>query len=408
MIVIGAGPAGFMAAGRAAIEGAQVILLEKMTRPGIKLSMTGNGRGNLTHIGMPEDFLPAFGKNGRFLRQAFARFFNEDLISFFQELGVDTVPEKDGKIYTRSGSAAQAVEALMKWVKENKVDLRVQSPVMSLIIENDAISGIKLKDGTSLEADTVLIATGGATYPGTGSTGDGFRLAESAGHSVSLSRAALVPIETEGHLAQGLQGISMADIVVRIFTSNKKVAEQRGDILFTHFGLSGPAVLSVSGEVSDQFAEGNGPLSISLDLLPDKSAAAVNDDLLNRLDLHGRMLVRTLLSERMPEKLAAAILKSAEIKNDMPGHQLPKKDRIALASLLKDWRFVIRTTRPMTEAMVTRGGVDLNEVNPRTMESQLIKGLYFAGEVLDIDGDTGGYNLQAAFSTGYVAGTSMA
>ena len=407
VIVIGAGPSGLMAAGQASKAGAETLLLEKMARPAIKFSMTGNSRGNLTHIGTPSDFIPAFRKNGRFLRQAFSRFFNQELVAFFSEIGVETVVEQDGKIYTKSGIAARAAEALMVWARQCGVAIKIAEPAMSLVLEGNAVKGVLLKDGSCLEADAVAVCTGGATYPGTGSSGDGFVLAESAGHQVTAIRPALVPLETIFHAVQGLQGLSLDDVNVRVFASGKLVAEARGDMLFTHYGLSGPAVLSVSGDVADELLAGHGPVIVSLDLVPDLPEKAVDDDLINRFDTHGTMMVRTHLSDRLPGKLSAAVMDRAEIPLDTHGHQIKKEKRKALVSILKGWQFEITSTRSMTEAMVTRGGVSLDEVDPRTMESRKVKGLYFAGEVLDLDGDTGGYNLQAAFSTGYVAGNAM-
>lgn len=408
ILIIGAGPAGLMAAGQAARLGAKVTLLEKMARPGIKLSLAGNSRGNLTHIGLPEDFVRAFGKNGRFLRQAFSQFFNQDLLDFFQELGVETVLEQEGKYYTKSGLAAQAVEALQRWVQKSGVELKLNSALSKLRIENDTIKGVELKDGSIIEGDAMLIATGGASYPATGSTGDGFVLAQEVGHKVLPSIPALVPLVTEGTLAPELQGVSLSDVKVKAVASGKEIAEAMGGVLFTHFGLSGPAILSVSGDVAEALANGLGPVVINLDLIPERSLQAVDDDLINRLDGHGRMMVKTLLAQRMTDKTAAAVLESAGVPQDMPGHQLSRNQRSAIVRVLKEWRFDVRAPRPLNEAMVTRGGVDVREIDPRTMMSRRIKGLYFAGEVIDVDGDTGGYNLQAAFSTGFVAGHAMA
>jgi predicted Rossmann fold flavoprotein len=438
VIVVGGGAAGLMAAGQAAGLGAETLLLEKMNRPGRKLRIAGKGRCNLTNVAPLPEFIAHFGPNGRFLRQAFSRFFTPDLVAFFEELGIRTATERGGRVFPASGQAQDVVDALVQWVDERGVTLQTRSPVERLLVERGRVTGVQVagvgvsrapyherrastSTSTSTKvyhADAVIVATGGASYPGTGSTGDGYRLAESVGHTIVPIRPALVPLETAGDIAPRLQGLSLRNVGVRVWASpwhyspgqvGKKQAEAFGEMLFTHFGLSGPIILSLSRQVVDALRLGQ-RVVLSIDLKPALDERKLDARLLRDLDAHGKRQFRTLLKGLLPRKLIPVCIDLVGIPPDKVGHQITAEERQRLRTWLKDFRLEVTGYRPFTEAIITAGGVDTREVDPRTMASRLVPagGLYFAGEVLDVDADTGGYNLQAAFSTGWVAGRSAA
>jgi predicted Rossmann fold flavoprotein len=407
VIVVGAGAAGLMAAGQAAAQGAQTLLLEKQKRPGLKLRITGKGRCNLTNVAPLPDFITHFGPNGRFLRQSLSRFFADELLAFFQELGVPTVTERGGRVFPESDRAADVVDALLGWGKAQGVVLRTRSPVQQLIVEGDRLVGVLVSPDVTQRASAVIIATGGASYPATGSTGDGYRLAQSVGHTIVPIRPSLVPLETAGDIAPRLQGLSLRNVTVRLLVNGEKQAEAFGEMLFTHFGVSGPITLTLSRQVVDALRSGQS-VSLSLDLKPALDERKLDARLLRDLDGHGKQKFRTLLKGLLPRKLIPVCLDLLGIPAAKAAHQITAQERQRLRSWLKDFRLRVVGHRSFDEAIVTAGGVDTREIDPRTMGSRLVQGLYFAGEVLDVDGDTGGYNLQAAFSTGWMAGRSAA
>jgi predicted Rossmann fold flavoprotein len=411
-----------MAAGQAAGRGAKTLLLEKKQGSGLKLRITGRGRCNLTNVVSLSDFIAHFGANGRFLRQSFARFFISDLVEFLEGLNVRTVTEPDGRVFPVGDRAQDVVDALVRWIGECGVTQRTHSPVSRLLVDGGRVTGVEVspvpshsKKSTSrsrpqsrtYRAEAVIIATGGASYPSTGSTGDGYRLAESVGHTIVPIRPGLVPLETAGEAARRLQGVSLREAKVRTWIEGKKRAEVFGEMLFTHFGLSGPMILSLSRQVVDALRS-NREVELSIDLEPDLDERQLDLSLLRDFGAHGRRKLRTLLERRLPGKLIPVCTHSIGISPDKLGHQITAEERRRLRVWLKDFRLKVTGHRPLAEAMVTAGGVDIKEVDPRTMESRLVRGLYFAGEVLDLDADTGGYNLQAAFSTGWLAGRSAA
>ena len=403
VIVVGGGPAGLMAAGQAASLGAETLLLEKMDRPGRKLGITGKGRCNLTNVAVLSDFITHYGPNGRFLRQAFSRFFTHELIAFIEALGVSTVTERGGRVFPVSGRAGDVVNALMRWVKDCGVILKPGSVVERLLVENGRIEGVEA--ARVFRADAVIIACGGASYPDTGSTGDGYGLAGSGGHTIVPIRPALVPLETAGDAALRLQGLTLRNVTCSVWINGKKRTKAFGEMLFTSFGLSGPIILTLSRQVVDALRSGRNVI-LSIDLKPALDRRKLDARILRDLDDHGRKHFRALLKELLPGKLIPVCMDLTGISPERVGHQITAQERKRLLTWLKDFRLEVTGYRPFTEAIVTAGGVDTKEVDPRTMCSRLVKGLYFAGEVLDIDGDTGGYNLQAAFSTGWVAGRS--
>jgi hypothetical protein len=415
VIVVGAGPAGLMAAGQAAGLGASTLVLEKMKRPARKLAITGKGRCNLTNVAPLADFMDHFGANGRFLRQAFARFFVPDLLAFVQELGVQLVTERGGRVFPAGGEATEVVDALVHWVRAAGARLRTGSPVEHLVVEDGRLAGVVARDAAGKHpdeermhrADAVILATGGASYPGTGCTGDGYRLAQEVGHAIVPVRPALVPLETAGDIASRLQGLSLRNVTARILCDGQRQAEAFGEMLFTHFGVSGPIILALSRQVVDLLHQGRRPM-LAIDLKPALDEATLDARLLRELDSHGRRQFHTVLGELLPRLLIPVCSELTGIPPDRPAHQITADERKRLRAWLNDFRLEVTGHRSFAEAIVPAGGVDLREVDPRTMASRLVPGLYFAGEVLDLDADTGGYNLQAAFSTGWLAGRSAA
>jgi predicted Rossmann fold flavoprotein len=407
VIVVGGGPAGLMAAGQAAGLGARTVLLERMRRPGQKLRIAGKGRCNLTNVAPISDFIAHFGRNGRFLRQAFSRFFSQDLISFLEEIGVPTATERGGRVFPASGRAQDVVDALLSWAGERGVSVRTGSRVERLLIEEGRVAGTSTYGGGIHRGDAVIVVTGGASYPSTGSTGDGYVLAESVGHTIVAVRPALVPLVTSGKVAARLRGLSLRDVSVRVLVGGKKSAQAFGEMLFTHFGVSGPIVLTLSGRIVDALRAGE-TVELAVDLKPALDERVLDARLQRDVASHGKQQFQTLLKGLLPRKLIPLCVELTGIPADRVAHQITARERRRLRAWLKDFRLEVGGHRPIEEAIVTAGGVSTREIDPRTMASRLAKGLYFAGEVLDVDADTGGYNLQAAFSTGWVAGRCAA
>ncbi|TEU11995.1 MAG: NAD(P)/FAD-dependent oxidoreductase [Anaerolineales bacterium] len=406
VIVVGGGASGMMAAGQAAECGAQVLLLERTKRLGNKLRITGKGRCNLTNVADRPDFIAHFGPNGPFLHSAFARFFNQDLIDFFAAQGVPTVVERGQRVFPASNDAHQVANALADYLRQSGARVRFKARVAELETEGGRIAGVQMEGGEFLTAKAVIVATGGASYPGTGSTGDGYRLAKALEHTIVPIRPALVPLVVkEGH-AEALQGLSLKNVEATLLLDGQLVTCQFGQMLFTHFGVSGPIILPLSTQAVGRL--GQGKLELSINLKPALSDEQLDRRLQRDFDRFGKRAFRNILKELLPRKMIALFVRLTGIPPDKPGHQITAAERNRLFSLLRDFRLTIVGHRPIAEAIVTAGGVSTREIDPRTMESRLVEGLYFCGEILDINADTGGYNLQAAFSTGYVAGQSAA
>ncbi len=404
IIVIGGGPAGLMAAGQAAMFGARVTLLEKMDSPGRKLFISGKGRCNITNVAPINEFIEHFGRNGRFLRQAFHRYFSDDLLAFIHDLGVNTITERGGRVFPASGLSSDVVNALVNWATREGVKIWTQSPAQEIVINEERVVGVRTEH-TQLDADSVIIATGGASYPGTGSTGDGYTFAQHAGHAIVPIRPALVPLVTAGNIAKQLQGLSLRNVRVIVWTDGKKTATAFGEMLFTHFGVSGPIILTLSRGVVDSL-RAKKKVALSIDLKPALDEGKLDARLLRDLKTFSNKRYKTILKELLPKTLIPVCIQQTDISAEKAGHQISAAERKRLRKWLKDFRLDIKDHRKFNQAIVTAGGVDLREVDPKTMSSRLVEGLYFAGEVLDVDADTGGYNLQAAFSTGWLAGRS--
>lgn len=406
VIVIGAGPAGLMAAGRAAELGARVILLEKTMQPGNKLRLTGNGRCNLAHESDPADFIAHVYPNGSFLRNSLARFFVSELKAFFRSLGVRTVTEPDGRVFPASYDAREVALALVRYGQTHGVEFRYASPVVGLSVAEGQVRGVRLSSGERIPTQRVILATGGLSYPRTGSTGDGYDMARALGHTIVPPRPGLVPLVTRESFVRRLQGLALYDVGGSVLRDLQILAHARGDVLFTHFGLSGPLPLSLSLRLADEL--GNPPLRFCLDLRPSLSEEELDDRLRSELVSRGRANYQTLLKDWLPRSLVGVFAELSGIPARRPLHQMTAAQRKQIVRLLKCFELTIVGTRPIREAMVTVGGISAKEINPQTMASRLVDGLYFAGEVMDLAGDTGGYNLQIAFTTGRIAGESAA
>ncbi len=410
VIVVGGGASGLMAAGQAAgqankqraLAGASVLLLEKKSSPGRKLLLTGKHRCNITNTDEIKEFLRHFNPKGKFLTQVFYQFFNTELQAFFEELGVPTVVQRGGRVFPKSERAEDVVEALVRWAKAQGVEIATHAPVTGLLVEGGRVAGVSTSHGEHY-ADAVIITTGGATYPGTGSTGDGYELAKSAGHTIIPIRPALVPLITKGDVAPRLQGVSLRNVQVNLWVNDRKQDDIFGEMLFTHFGVSGPIILTMSGQIVNELRDGN-KVEISIDLKPALDHLTLDARLLRDIqDMH-RKEFKTLLENLLPRKLIPVCIEQTGISARKHNHAITAEERKRLRLWLKDFRLEVTGDRGFKHAIITAGGVETSEVDSHTMESKLVKRLYFAGEVLDVHGDTGGYNLQAAFSTGWAAG----
>jgi predicted Rossmann fold flavoprotein len=404
IIVIGGGAAGLLAAGTAAQSGAEVLLLEKKRRPGLKLCITGKGRCNITNTAELPDFLTHFGKNGRFLRQAFHLFFNKDLLELFKSFGLAVNIERGGRVFPTSGKATEVVDLLVRWVKSTGVQIKNDTSVDSLSIENGKVVGVVVK-GKRIEASAVIIATGGASYTDTGSTGDGYQIAASVGHTLIPVRPALIPLISNSETITSLAGLHLKNIGASLFVDGKKKRDEFGELLFTDTGISGPIILTMSGEVVDAIDAGK-RVELFLDLKPALDDKKLDNRLLRDFEKRHKETLVSILRGLLPKDMIQACMESTSIPHHRLGNAVTAQERKQLRGWMKRFSIKIDGYRPLDEAIITAGGVSTKEVDPRTMESKKVKSLYFAGEVLDIQADTGGYNLQAAFSTGWLAAKS--
>ncbi|MFA5780571.1 MAG: NAD(P)/FAD-dependent oxidoreductase [Elusimicrobiota bacterium] len=411
VIVVGGGAAGMFAAGRSAENGADVILFEKNAKLGVKLGITGNGRCNITNSGDRESFINSYGKNGSFLYRALTEFSNRDIILFLERYGVKVITEAGGKVFPADGRSESVVNAFQQYIEENNFYLKVRfnARVESILVEHagdiKSAAGVKFSDGETIRGRKIILATGGLSYPKTGSSGDGYEMAKSLGHTIVPLNPALVPLETEEDFVKDLQGVALYGVKVSFYSNGKKICDGEGDIMFTHFGISGPVILNMSGIISSVLSK-NENVEVSLNLMPGKNSQELDGQLLDEVKMYKNKFLNNVLSKFLPKSFVPVFLARAGISADIKCNQISRSQRDNLAGMLAGFRIKIKKTRPIEEAMVTKGGVSLKEIDPYTMESKLVKGLYFCGEVIDIDGKTGGYNLQAAFSTAYLAAKS--
>jgi len=430
IIVIGGGAAGLMAAGRAGEVGAGVLLLEKTDGCGKKILVSGKTRCNLTNSAELKKFISMYGANGRFLHSAFHRFFRPELLSFMESHGLVTKVERGGRIFPVSDNAQDVVKVFKKYLAAGKVQVQLNTKVTSITIQDKGIYSVKTQNG-NFRCGAVIIAAGGASWPATGSTGDGCKISAMLGHSIVKLKPALVPlIVQEQKLAQAMQGVSLRNVRATAFQGEasridstltpqidygrgeKKVPrppiiESRfGEMLFTHFGLGGPIILLMSLAVTEALEKG--PVAILIDLKPALTKEQLHKRLQRDLDQSGKRKIASIIKEYLPAKMINPFVALTGIDTEKPAHQITAPEREKIIELFKALRFNVKSALPLEKAIVTAGGVALAEIDPRTMASKKVEGLYFCGEVMDIDADTGGYNLQAAFSTGYVAGESAA
>jgi len=404
VIVVGAGPAGLLAAGRAAELGGKVLVLEKMRQEGRKLLITGKGRCNITNNTALGDFITHVNPNGRFLRNAFSQFFSTDIINLLSKHGVETILERGGRYFPASNKSADVLQALLKWVNKLNVEIRCGHRVEKLIVENNEIQGIQA-NGQKFTTSHVILATGGNSYPATGSNGEGYELARRVGHSIVKVRPALVPLETEGSVAQELQGLTLKNVRAAVWVNDKKAAEDFGEMIFTHFGLSGPIILTLSRIVVDELHKNN-KVEITIDLKPALDEQKLDMRLLRDLNEHGKKKINNVFRYWLPSTMVPVFIDLLGLDTEKECHQISSKERKQIRYLLKNLRFRITNHRPFKEAIITAGGVSTNEIFSKTMESKVVKGLFFAGEIIDLDAESGGYNLQIAYSTGWLAGNS--
>ena len=404
IIVVGAGAAGMMAAITASRAGAQVLLIEPNEKVGRKLYITGKGRCNVTNQCSAEEFLTCVPRNGKFLYSAISRFSPRDTMSFFEGLGVSLKVERGNRVFPRSDKAADIIDALFFEMRRRGVELR-QGKVSELIWDADGVTGVKTSDGSEFYGKAVICATGGASYPRTGSTGDGYKLAGSVGHTVTPIRGSLVPLESDDCCCGEMQGLSLRNVELKVKNQKGKVVyQEQGEMLFTHFGLSGPLVLSASAHLD--FSKN--AYSAHVDLKPALDEQKLDSRLIRDFEERSNQNFSTVLGGLVPQSMIPVIVARSGIAGNTKAHDIRREQRRRLLEVLKDFTVELKGTRPVEEAIITSGGIKVGEVDPKTMESKKLPGLYFAGEILDVDAYTGGFNLQIAWSTGYAAGLAAA
>ena len=402
IVVVGGGCAGMMSAIRAAECGANVILFEKMPKVGRKLGITGKGRCNLTNTADIAEIVKNLPGNGKFLYSALKKFSSADTVKFFNELGVVTKIERGGRIFPASDDASEVIDALTRKMAVLGVDVRINSPVTKILAENKKIRGV-LVNGKVFECDAVILATGGMSYPATGSTGDGFKFARQLGHTITEILPALVPLETEEDFVRDLQGLSLKNVRVKLLADGKSVDEQFGEMLFTHFGVSGPIILTLSRQAAKFLSQGR-LVELEINLKPALTPEQLDARILRDFDKFKRKTIKNSLIDLLPAKLIPIVLDLAYLAEDKRVDDVTQAERRRLAKILQNLPLTITKTRPIEEAIVTSGGIDVKEINPRTMQSKIVENLFIVGEVADIDGFTGGFNLQAAWAMGNAAG----
>lgn len=406
-VVIGAGAAGLMAAGRAAELGVKVVVIEKNDRPGKKMLITGKGRCNITNVEPMPEFIRYIPGNGQFLYSSLSRFNNMDMIGFLEGLGLQTKVERGGRVFPVSDKAADVVDTLVNYCKSKEVEFLFSAKVLKVRTTEGKVTGVILDDGKEINCDSVILATGGSSYPGTGSTGDGYRMAAELGHTITPLKPALVPLETEEEWVKELQGLSLKNVEANAFIGERKIASDFGEMLFTHFGISGPIVLTMSRTIVPQLENG-GKVLFKINLKPALTVEQLDARIQRDFAKYNRKQYINSLHDLLPKSLIPVIARRSGIPETKPVHQITREERLTLIDILRNFTVTVNRPRPLREAIVTAGGVSVREINPKTMESKLVNGLYFAGEVVDVDAYTGGFNLQAAFSMGYAAAEAAA
>ncbi|WP_442955813.1 NAD(P)/FAD-dependent oxidoreductase [Paenibacillus sp. y28] len=412
VLIIGGGPSGLMAAIAASERGARTLLLDKGDKLGRKLGISGGGRCNVTNAKEPDELIRHIPGNGRFLYSAFSHFSNKDIIAFFEGMGIALKEEDRGRMFPVSDKAKTVVDALVGQVRRQGVHIRTNSPVQELLLSDGAVCGVRLRNGESIRSSCVIIASGGKSVPHTGSTGDGYAWAEQAGHTITELYPTEVPLTSNASFIRSkeLQGLALRNITLSVWSpKGKKLIEHEGDMLFTHFGISGPAALRCSQFVVKALKQFQvSTVTVTIDLFPDQSADGVYQYTLGLARNEAKKAIRNVLKAALPDRIIPLLLSQAGLDGDITFDHIPKQQWLELCQLMKAFPLKISGTLSIEEAFVTGGGVSLKEIDPKTMQSKLAPGLFFCGEILDIHGYTGGYNITAAFSTGYTAGKSAA
>ncbi|QGQ98615.1 NAD(P)/FAD-dependent oxidoreductase [Paenibacillus psychroresistens] len=412
IIIIGAGSSGLMASIAASTQGAKVLLIDKGEKLGRKLGISGGGRCNVTNAKEQDELIKHIPGNGRYLYSSFANFNNKDIMTFFEGLGIELKEEDNGRIFPVSDKAKSVVDALVSKVKAQGVDIRINSPVKEVLYEQGNVRGVKLRNGDVIQTKCVIVAVGGKSVPQTGSEGDGYEWAIKAGHSISELYPTEVPLTSNESFirSKDLQGLSLRNVGLTVWNpKGKKIIHHVGDMIFTHFGISGPIALRCSQFVVKQLKQFDNPsVLLTIDLFPSKSIEQIYAETMELSRNEPKKAIKNVLKGLLAERLIPQLLSRSGLKEDITFDNIPKQPWMEMAQLIKSFPIQINGTLSIEEAFVTGGGVNLKEVDPKTMESHLMHGLYFCGEILDIHGYTGGYNITAAFSTGYTAGLSAA
>lgn len=410
VVVIGGGAAGMIAAITAAKDNNEVVVIEKTSSLGNKLKITGKGRCNLTFDGDEEDFKKNIVTNYKFMYSSFSNFSNKDVVNYFESLGVKTKVERGGRIFPVSDKATDIVRALENEIKKHNITVMYNSNVTEIMTKNKIVIGVKLENGKIINVDKCVVATGGNSYKSTGSTGDGYRLLEKLGHTVTDIKPALVPLKSEDKICKELQGLSLRNISINLIDTetNKLIYSDFGEMMFSHFGVTGPVILSASSrlnqvkDLKNKFR--NKKIKLQIDLKPALSNDVLDKRILRDFEKYTNKEFKNALNDLLPQKLIPVIIYLSNIGENIKVHQITKSQRENLVNVIKNLDVTITDFMPIDMAIITSGGINVKEVNPKTMESKIINGLYIAGELLDVDAYTGGYNLQIAFSTGFAAG----
>ncbi len=406
VIIIGSGAAGLIAACRASELGHKVLVIEKMSVPGKKLLITGKGRCNITNNAEVKEFISQVNPDGRILFSVFKQFYSYEILDLLQKEMVEVKLERGGRYFPVSDNASDVVNALYNRAKRQNVSFYFDAEVKELLYNEDSICGVKFMQNNNIKqafANKVIVCTGGKSYPKTGSTGDGYKFAKTAGHNINKTFPALVPLISEGNLHEKMQGLSLKNVEISLLINDKIVEKQFGEMIFTHYGLSGPVIITISRKIVLALYNKN-KVEIELDWKPALSNERLNERLLRDINNNGKLKVLNIFKKWLPQKAIPVFIEHANIDPHKLANQISSKERTKIVELMKKMQFIIQGHRGYKEAIITAGGIPLDEINPKTMESKIKKGLYFAGEVLDLDANTGGYNLQIAFSTGWIAG----
>ncbi len=414
VVIIGGGPAGMLSAISAGTNKNDVTILEKMNMLGRKLLITGKGRCNITSSIPIDEFIKNVPGNGKFLYSCLNNFTNEDILNILKEEGLQTKVERGNRVFPITDKSQDVLQALLNRLKKLKVKIEVGANVKEILTEQDIANGVKYIQGGKekvLKADKVILATGGKSYSATGSTGDGYELAKKVGHTVTEIKPSLVPISTKGkdlEICRRMQGLSLKNVAIKIkdAKNNKIIYEDFGEMIFTHFGVSGPVILSGSAHLlrykKEDIRQGN--IKLIIDLKPALDVQKLDDRILRDFSLEKNKIFKNSLDNLLPQKMISTVIELSGIDQNKKVNEITREERVRLVQLLKNFEITLHDFRPIEEAIITTGGISIKEINPKTMESKLIKGLYFAGEIIDVDAYTGGFNLQIAYSTGYTAG----